>query len=292
MPSDKIVLVSSVIDQGDILGDFLQWYLDIGVDFILVQEFGSTDNSHDVLRSFADDGRVAWFPLPERNMQKYDPGLALASVARDRHDADWIIYCDADEFLCADGDLRTILRDAANNDCSVVSVPRLNMTGSVLRPGQSAPGSLTLRIDRPVPVRPEFMSMDELPVPHIFTKHPPKTIVRAKALVSYGPGTHTAAASWGRNGEVDGLRFLHFPVRGFDKFEKKIQNTVAWLDDNPHLHPTWAWHWRRFIRYYRSGRLREEYENQFLSPARAQELVGNGTCTIDDTVARWVCRRL
>ena len=270
MRTGKIVLVTNVFDQGDILGDYLQWYLDLGVDFIVVQEYGSSDNTHDVLERFAGTGSVAWFTLPERNMQKYDMGTAVAKIARDQYGADWVIQCDADEFLCADGDLRSILRTAENSNLTVLNVPVLNMTGPVLKPGQSAQGALSLCINRPTQVLPEHAVSDDLPVPHIFMKVPPKTIVRAAALVKYSAGTHGATTAWGHTGEIAGLRFLHFPMRGFDKFEKKIQNTAAWLNDNPHLSVTWGWHWRRFIRFHQNGRLREEYEAQFVSPAQAE----------------------
>lgn len=292
MRADKILLVTNVYDQGDVLGDYLQWYLDMGIDAIVVQEYGSTDNSIEVLDRFAATGRVTWFALPERDMRKYDMGTAVAAIARDRFAADWIVQCDADEFLCPDGDLRAILRDAERDGLTALNVPCLNMTGPVLNPGQSAPGHLRLRIDRPTPVQPAHQVGDDLPVPHIFMKVPPKTIVRASALVKYGAGTHGAAVSWGHGKDAGYLRFLHFPIRGYDKFEKKIQNTAAWLNDNPHLEAKWGWHWRRFIRLHQSGRLREEYEAQFVSPAQAESLVRDEICSVDDTVARWVGRRL
>ena len=292
MPTDKIVLVTSVYDQGDILGDYLHWYLDLGVDFIIAQDLGSTDNSHDVLDRFARSGRVEWFTLPERDMRKYDTGTALAAIARDRHDAEWIIQCDADEFLSPEGrELTAILREAKENDCTVLSARCLNMTGAPLEQEQSAQRSLTLRIDRPAAPTPEQRLSGDLPAPFVLTGHPPKTIVRARALVNYGAGTHTATSGWGRTMAAPDLRFLHFPIRGFDKFERKIQNTAAWLRDNPHLEANWAWHWRRWIRLHQQGRLREEYDSQFVSPARSQELIRDGTCTIDETVAGWIGTR-
>jgi hypothetical protein len=39
------------------------------------------------------------------------------------------------------------------------------------------------------------------------------------------------------------------------------------------------------------GELKQEYENQFLSPARAQELIKNGICELDETVSHWLDAR-
>ena len=99
---------------------------------------------------------------------------------------------------------------------------------------------------------------------------------------------HTVATWWGKHGEFPELRFLHYPIRGFDKFQTKIANAAAFFEENKHLEPWWSWHWRRWIRLNQEGRLREEYESQFLSPARAQELVRDGICTVDETIANWI----
>jgi glycosyltransferase involved in cell wall biosynthesis len=292
MSPDRIVVAMSVYDQADILTDFLEWYLDLGVDLILVQDCRSTDGSQDVLRRFAQRSPVRWFVLPERNMLKYDSTKVLSDRARDEGKADWIVYCDADEFLCAEGrDLRAILSDARRAQLTVLSVPRLNMTGRALRDGQPATQALTLRIDRPVSDAMGRYMAGDLSVPFSLTPVAPRTIVWAPALTAYGPGAHHATTAWGRSGEIGGLRFLHYPLRGFDTFQQKVRNTSAWLQDNPHLENWWGWHWRRWIRLEREGRLREEYEREFVSGARAREFIRDGVGVVDETVSRWRARR-
>lgn len=294
MPADKIVLVASAYDQADILGDYIEWHLHLGVDFVLVQDCGSTDGSQDVLERFSGNKRVQWFKLPERNMLKYASDVVLAAMARDRYDADWIIQCDPDEFLCLErGNLGTRLREAMKAGFTALSVPCFNMTGPPLKPGQSALRTSTLRIERPVLVSHEQQLSGDLPVPYTFIQHPPKTIVLATAFAEYGPGTHAVTSAWGQSGELAGSRFLHYSIRGFDKLEKKVSNSAAWLKDNPHLQswPEWGWHWRRWIRLNQAGRLKEDYENQFVSDARAEELIRDGTCMVDMTISNWIEHR-
>ena len=67
-----------------------------------------------------------------------------------------------------------------------------------------------------------------------------------------------------------------------------MRNAARWFEDNKHLEPWWGWHWRRWIRLEQAGRLREDYDDQFVSPSRAQQLVRQGTCSIDETVASWI----
>jgi hypothetical protein len=274
------------------LHDFIEWHLHLGIDMVLVQDLGSTDGSRTLLDRLAEEGRVAWFALPERDTTKYKPGDALAELARDKYQADWIILCDVDEFLCPIGaDLRTILRDAESSEFTMLNVPCFNMSGPMIDPGRSALQALTLRIDKPTRETGEEQLSGELPVPYIFIQHPPHTIVRASAYQEYGPGAHNVKGSWGQNGDIGRLRFLHYCIRGYDKFETKVRNATNWFEDNKHLEPWWGWHWRRWIRLNQEGRLQEDYESQFMSPARAEELIRDEICTRDETIANWIKNR-
>jgi hypothetical protein len=289
MTNDKIVLLVVPSGQGDILKDYIEWHLALGVDLILAEDVGSSDNTHRILEHFSKTGRVQWSLVPEKNRSKYRAEETLVKRAIDQHAADWIIMTDVDEFLCPQGqDLRTILQSAAANNLTAISVPCFNMTGPVPPSGRRATEALTLRIDRPADPPPEQLTSGELPVPYVFIRHPPKTIARASAFTGYGPGMHTVVTAWGNTGEFSELRFLHYPIRGFDKLESKVAAAAAFFVVNDHLEPWWSWHWRRWIRLNQEGRLREEYESQFLSPARAQELVRDGICTVDETVANWI----
>ena len=208
MQAGKIVLVASVIDQDDILEDFIGWHLHLGIDLMIVQDLGSRDGSRATLDRLAGDERVVWFAAPERDMRKYRPGIALATLARDKYRADWIILCDADEFLCSGGrELRAVLHDAESRQISSLNVPCRNMTGPVLGPGRRAIEALTVRIDRPIIETGEEQLSGELHVPYIFIRHPPHTIVRAAAFLTYGPGGHYAEVSSGGTEDSNELRF-------------------------------------------------------------------------------------
>ena len=286
---DKIVLFTAPIDQGDILQDFLDWHLDLGVDLILAIDHGSTDGSRELLERYSTTRPVVWFPLPERNLTKYSPADELAALARDRYHADWIIHCDVDEFLCTRGtDLRTILADAREDGFTLLTVPRHGMTGAPLQSGQRATQALTLRIDRPVEPTWEQEVSGQMPAPFVFVKIGGHLIVRASALNAYGSGAEIATTTWGESGTTDRLYILHYPIRGFESLRTKVNHTAVCLGENQHLPQGWGWHWRRWIRLHKEGRLREDYDQQFVSPTRAQELIREGTCVVDDTVAAWL----
>jgi hypothetical protein len=112
-------------------------------------------------------------------------------------------------------------------------------------------------------------------------------------------GTHAVVTAWGKTRRLPDLRALHYPIRGFERLETKVANAGAFFDVNMHLmsrprwrrRPLWGWHWRRWMKLKQEGRLLEEYERQFVSPERAAELLRDGVCTLDETIATWVKQR-
>src|SRR5258707_395524 len=169
MTNDKIVLLVIPSGQGDILQDYIEWHLDLGIDLILAEDVGSSDNTHGILESFSKSGRVQWSLVPDKNRARYRAEETLAKMAIDRHAADWIIMNDVDEFLCPKGqDLRTILQRAAADNVTAISVPCFNVTGPAFPSARRATEMLTLRIDRPADPLSEQLISGDLPVPYIF----------------------------------------------------------------------------------------------------------------------------
>ena len=234
---------------------------------------------------------MVWFALPERNMTKYSIADELAAMARDRYEADWIIYCDVDEFVCTHGkSLRTVLAECDRDGITLLDLPRRTMTGPLIPPGRRATEVLTLRIDRTVvPTTEQLISWD-FPVPFAFLEVGGHVAVRAAAIRSFASGMHDATVTWGTSATSD-LYILHYAIRGYEELRQKVRNTEKWLEDNPHLPPGWGWHWRRWIQLEKAGRLREDYERQFVSAERANELVADGTCAVDTTITAWLAEQ-
>jgi hypothetical protein len=291
MSSSRIVLITMPYDQVDIVEDFLDWHLDLDIDLILALDGGSADGTRDVLERYARTKRVVWLTLPERDMTKYSIADELAAMARDRYEADWIIYCDVDEFVCTHGkSLRTVLAESDRDGITLLNLPRRTMTGPLIPPGRRATEALTLRIDRTVVPSAEQMMSWDFPVPFAFLEVGGHVAIRAAAIGSFAFGMHSAVVTWGTSATSD-LYILHYAIRGYEELRQKVRNTEKWLEDNPHLPPGWGWHWRRWIQLEKAGRLREDYERQFVSAERASELVADGTCAVDTTIAAWLADR-
>src|SRR5713226_5244572 len=98
--NEKIVLLVVPSNQGDILKDYIEWHLDLGVDLILAEDVGSSDDTHEILDSFSKSGRVQWSVIPDTDTSKYRAEETLPKMAIEQHEADWFIMSDVDEFLC------------------------------------------------------------------------------------------------------------------------------------------------------------------------------------------------
>jgi hypothetical protein len=230
-----------------------------------------------VLENYESTGRVVWFPLPERDMTKYSITDELAAMARDRYQADWIIYADVDEFVCTHGkSLRGVLAESDNDGVTLLDIPRRTMTGPLIPSGRRATEILTLRIDRTVvPTAEQTISWD-FPVPFVFQEVGGHIAIRASAIGEFGHGFHVAAPTWGKSATSD-LYILHYAIRGYEELQQKA-TPKKWIADNPHLPPGWGGT-AALNPARKDGRLREITNGN--SPRRAaNELVEDGTARL------------
>lgn len=291
MPIEKIVVLTHVLDQADLLRNFFAWYSKLGVDSFMVQDMGSSDGTLEILEELAHQYPIEWFSLEQRDLRKHrfgNTGDGMVMLAREKLDPKWILMCDVDEFLVLQNEVLPLALERAEfRGVTSITIPCFNMTGHPLSDGADAVADLNLRIVSPYRETLEQQLSGLLPRPYIFIQHPPKCIVLAAAFTGYVAGSHGANVSFGKMGEIEGARFNHFSIRGFDKFQQKIRNTETFLKDNNHLESWWAWHWRRWIRLAHSGQLRDDYDSQFVSEDEQDELITNGICVLDTDVSEW-----
>ena len=289
----RIVLGVGVYDNADILSDFLDWHLALGIDFVVAFDYGSVDGSQDILEEYRRRGVLDWRVLPDQRYLSFNPFLNIAKIATDDFGAEWVAILDPDEFLCVDSPgLRGTLELALQGGLAVVTVPRCNMTGP--EPGDAAEAltALTLRVDRGFEASLEQkLSRGQLPFPSVLLSESPKVIVRGDGLVEVGAGSHSAHNVNGAQGSTSKLRILHYPFRGYAAFARKAHNVAGWLAANPDLPARFAWHWRRLAALSREGLLEEEFRRQFVDQSSSAKLIQSGVCCPDRTVAAWKRRR-
>ncbi len=129
----KIVAISAVRNEADILESFVRYHLQIA-DHLLLIDHCSEDGSRWLLEQLIHEG----LPLSVEhdntavNSQNFRMTAMMRKAFAD-HGADWVLPLDGDEFLVADGDVRKILADVPEGMFPLVPwrtyVPSENVTG-------------------------------------------------------------------------------------------------------------------------------------------------------------------
>ncbi len=288
----KWALITGMYNVADVAAEFCEFHLGLGVDQILVADYGSDDGTMEAIAPYIRSGAVRVTPVPTHHFAEYDPSNALLAELLDQGGADWVSFQDPDEFLASDFDVRASLAEAAAAGLEAVEVRRYNMTG----PGPVAEDEhymsrLTLKVVNPdIRNLPERISRS-LPSPWIFSKVSPKMILRPRAGLTVSVGDHAILGVSNRATWFDPpFELLHIPVRGFGSFELKVETTKAYLELNPEFEQTMGWHWRRWIDIREEDGLRQEYAGQFVDSEQAEALTGAHKLETDPHLADWIAR--
>ncbi|HEY3662858.1 MAG TPA: glycosyltransferase family 2 protein [Chthoniobacterales bacterium] len=272
--------------MADLATEFCKYHLSLGVDTIFVADYGSDDSTLGQLRPFLDSGQVVRVPLPTHHLASYNPSNAILETIRKEDAADWVSFLDPDEFLTGPENLKNgLARDAASG-AEVIAVPRANLTGinSVPDDGHYLT-HLTLKIVKTDTRVAEPSAA--LSSPWIFSRLPPKVMVRVQSSLTITNGDHDVLGSVKKPVLSTSLEVLHLPMRGYGAFQEKMERGREYFAKNPELAPSTGWHWRRWIELLESGRLREEYEKQFPDEKTALALLSEGRLVPETLLAEW-----
>lgn len=279
-------IISGMYNVADLAAEFCRYHLGLGADRIFVADYGSDDGTLERLAPFVRDGRVQLVPLPTHNFANYDPSNAILGTIRKDTAADWVSFLDPDEFLASPGNLKEVLAEEGARGVDAIRVPRFNLTGvGPLAADVHYLTHLTLKI-----VATDTRVADptaELSSPWIFSRLPPKVMIRAQSSLTTTTGDHNVVGAARELRENSELEILHLPMRGYAAFQEKIERGIDYFRKNPELHPNTGWHWRRWIELFQTGRLREEYEKQFPEASHAEALRREGRVVQERRLADW-----
>jgi hypothetical protein len=287
-----------VRDEADVLEANLRFHHALGVSHFVVTDNGSTDDTPEILRRYADAGlaQVINEPGTDYSQRGAEWLTRMARLAATDLEADWVIHTDADEFwLPAQGTLIDAL-DAIAERYGVVVAPRTEFVGRPDGPGSFA-DRLTVRESR-ARLQPKVAHRA---VPDVVvldrgahdvavagsggdvaeTLRPPGRPVHR--TVRDPNGDHAAPAEqetrlvWAPSWP---LRILHFPVRSFAQFRRRTE--IAIFEGR---FPDWG-RFRRLRETYEEGRFEELYADLVLDDADVEDGIQTGRLVRDERFAR------
>lgn len=294
-----LVLCFGVVDEADILEDFLEYHLSLGIDRFIATDVGSTDGTLDILARYERAGllHLTRYDNPSVRAEQRDWLSAMAFRARDELGAAWCVFCDPDEFwVFPEGEARRYLAAAP---APIVVFPRYNLLPARSRvSGEVAHfREFDLLVRRPL----EFFynvhrlrdadgveSMLRDYAPDILRIVGPKVAARSDVVRTVLPGFHDVIpdeAAAVRHREPAGY-VGHFQARNVAQFRNKARLVADYIAANPPEEDrASSRHWVRLAALYRSGRIDEEFARQVLSDAEIAERLKEGVVEHDGRIA-------
>jgi len=270
----KLAMTLVVRNEADIIEANIDYHLAQGVDFVLVTDHGSDDGTSEILARYEREG-VAQVIRDDREGHRQSERVnRMVQIAAERYSADWVINSDADEFWWP---LAGSLRDV------FASVPdefgQITVQLRHFLPLTDNSGEFYTRL-----LYRESASLDLYGLPA-----QPKVAHRPRRDVRVAPGNHSLF--------VDGLRMvpagelieiLHFPMRSFEQFERKVLQTGLGYERLGPDSPEVGRDNMLLLEMYRSGELPAYFCGRTLDEESMERGLHDGSVVLDDRLARFM----
>jgi hypothetical protein len=271
----RLVLVMLARNEADVIAPALRWHLANGVDHAIVLDHDSTDATPDILSDLARNGRVTHLRRSGLYAQA-EMTAELVRLAAEKHGADWVIPCDADEFWSfSDGSLKDAIADIGHD---VIRVRTLNFIPTKLDDLNETDPVLRMRhkVARP-PHVPK--------IPYLLKPTMDKVMFAVRGFRSIEMGNHSVVLERQTTAHDARMSISHYPLRSQEQFFAKVIHGGAALEANKSLSQLSGYHWRRWYKLYRLGRLEQEWGRQNLGRLRLGLLRTLGVIERDDAMA-------
>lgn len=272
----KLVLTVLCRDEIDVIKAMLDFHFANGVDQIIATDNGSVDGTFEVLEEYSKSGRLILIREPHYTHEQSFWMTRMAKIAYSKSGADWVINSDADEFWWP---TTGTLKNAFARVPPTVDAITVNRSNFLPYPVDEE-GSIPFH--QRMIVR-ERVSTNSLGMPLIG-----KACHRARSDAVIAPGNHAISFS-GRIASkfnCSGIEIMHFPVRSYEQYERKIrQGSQALLRNTKRTHNegrTWLYVYEHF---YQHGRLRDYYAGIVPDEEEIQRRVTAGDLIIDERLA-------
>lgn len=276
-PAGAIVATMMVRDEIDVVALTIEHYRALGFDRMLVTDNGSVDGTRELLEDYAAHGFVDLYIDPVQKKQQSKVVTRMARVAA-HSGASWVFHVDADEFLMLPD--RQSIQSAISSvpvDVGTLRIPRNNMVG----PAGAADEPNYKWVER-------LRFRDTESLTERGTPLQPKVAHRAARFAKVAQGNHSVfnLPRNSREQRAMDAMILHFPMRTWEQFRRKIENSGTAYAANRKLSKSDAgFHLKNDYQRLLSGELEDAYGGRSLSDLDADEGLRAGKLLADDRMS-------
>ncbi|PIS42778.1 MAG: hypothetical protein COT24_01745 [Candidatus Kerfeldbacteria bacterium CG08_land_8_20_14_0_20_40_16] len=281
----KIVEIIFTRNEGELLRQNIDFHYKQGVDFFLITDSSSEDNTREVMQGYENMGIAECF---------YDNGVflqkeqmdAMAKIAFKKHNPDWIIVSDTDEFWSHRNGLKRFLEQVPY-DVNVLKICRY----------QYFPTANDNVNENVIYHRMRYRENGKWIGFNTGIGENEHSLARAK--VAFRPinenidimaGNHTVHFPNRVTRKVSKEECIvrEFSFRNYEQFKAKVKRAATVFEKNVlyRSHKDYGTHWRTYLEEYQKGRLQEFYKNYiFFNEERLQKALAEGALVKDESLA-------
>lgn len=250
-----IAAVSTIRNEEDIIEFCLWHFLQQGIDYILVENNASTDNTLEIVTEMAkNDERIIVY----NNEGEYHSGEALTFLAEEARQlgCEWVIPFDADELW---GSTNGLKKDLKNIDPKYAAVEFRfeNFVQNILYDQENILSTMNYKI-------PSFANdLDIIQNRRSWIEAGPviKFIVRTYEGLQIPAGSHTYAKSDMPYFFSEDFFAYHLPMRSYANLITRAENGKRLIDAG--YDPGFGWQNQRFYSILEEGLIDKEFEANF-----------------------------
>ncbi len=287
----RLAMSLLVRDEADIIAANIRFHANLGVQLFIVTDNASVDGTRELLEELRKEVEIIIIDEPAHTIDQDLWVTRMAHHVQQSGSADWIINNDADEFwLPSSGSLPdAIERQLQTGELPADQVGLLYCQRSNLIPSREAVCSKGYRFSDNVYRVQRTLTHDLEPEAAwhengsdiLIRTLPGKVITRMKGLISVDMGNHGANHELAKV-HTEQIQILHFPVRRFEQFERKVINYGQSLENNTRFAQNVSRHLRHWYAQHSSGKLQDEYDRFVLPQANVQKLVNDNVLVLDE----------